>query len=904
MIVNRNYLINPLLDRDFLQKLDLYPHKFLWAKIVALNWEEYPVEEITGKISSGSVNVDGSSAVRRTCSLSLVTSMPTEDKINRILINDLYWSVHSKFKLMIGVENRINNEYPEIIWFNQGVFVISSFSSSLNTNSYTINIQGKDKMSMLNGDIGGVIPASWDFGKEDVTMSDGSIQTNYIPIKEIIRQAVHEFAQEEWQNIIVNDLDDYGLELLEYIGEEPIYYIIGGLDSGDNSLEVYQITLNGSMICHEENNWEKTYELSELEDKDLYNLHGALDTSVNNTVFLMGTKEKPIRVYIAKITRDNANSVCGYRMCDIVYPGDLIASPGETVTSVLDKIVQMLGSFEYYYDVDGKFIFQRKKVYSDVSYNNLIGEHSIGADVWAENAVVSSKYSYSFENNVLVSTIQNSPNLSNLKNDYSLWGARQSGDITIPIHLRYAIDHKPMYYKNFNGDIYITEEGKKYFGSLPDNEINIDTSWSDAFEVDWREIIYQMANDYRRYYRDDNFLTTVRDNNKYNNYISLYPKGFTGYEKYYIDFEMNLSQGVLAYWRELYNPATINDNDGLLKSGRYLSNNDFELDESVPDWNSENEYNKNVRVKCTLEDVSSEYVSVFESFLKELNKKYNQQIQENETWYSEKIIETNIEYEDKPENELVDALNELWKTYNKKYEQILNKKTKEINSLKQKYFSDLIKPFTDKEYLIFRSLTDKNRTVPGAVNSEWTISFGDYTYDNKGWNPDIRNNPEKLNFWFDFMDTSGVLNRYSVQNIGQRTKSVNDDKIKAISFKDIPTVIFSIRGEEVSEDEWLKPGYTTVSIPKGYFNYLFQISSRGKCALDVVEEYLYNYTYPASSVTLTTVPIYYLTPNTLIYVNDKNTGVFGEYILEKYSIQLGLNSQMTLNAIESPRRLY
>ena len=891
MANNRNYLINPLLDRDFLQELDLYPHKFLWAKITALNWEEYPVEEITGKISSGSINVDGSSAVRRTCSLSLVTSMPTEDTINNILINDLYWSVHSKFSLMVGVENKINDEYPEIIWFNQGKFVISSFSASLNTNSYSISIQGKDKMSMLNGDIGGVIPASWDFGKESITLADGSIQTNYIPIKEIIRQAVHEFAQEEWQNIIVNDLDDYGLELLGYIGEEPAYYIIEVNSSSENSSEVKQITLDGSMLCYDENDNE--YTLNSLQESQLYDLHGTLTEEIskikNEKKFKLTLEEDANWYLIAKITRDNANSVCGYRMCDIVYPGDLIASPGETVTSILDKIVQMLGSFEYYYDVDGKFIFQRKKVYSDVSYNNLIGEHSIGADVWAENAVVSSKYGYSFENNVLVSAIQNSPNLSNLKNDYSLWGMRKSGDISVPIHLRYAIDHKPFYYKTYAGDVYITKEGKEYFNSLPDDEISIekiDKTWFNYKEVDWREIIYQMANDYRRYYRLDDFLIQIKDNNKYNDYISLYPRGFTGYEKYYIDFEMNLSQGVLAYWRELYNPEAING-EGENKSGRYLKNGTFELDDSLSLWEMiENEeekgYEKDARVKVLLENVISQYEKIYNSKFEELNE-----------WKNEEYQKIWVKYKDDTVGQ-INAETEL-----------LDKFEERLEELKKIYLTDLIKLFEENNNcLIYRSIADNNKTVPGAINSDWVMSFGDYTYDSNGWNPDILNNPEKLNFWFDFLDTTGVLNKFSVQNIGQRTKSVNDDKIKAITFKDIPSVIFNVRGEAVSEDDWLKPGYTTISIPKSYFNYLFQISSRGKCALDVVEEYLYNYTYPASSVTLTVVPIYYLIPNTLIYVNDKNTGVFGEYILEKYSIQLGLNSQMTINAIESPRRLY
>jgi len=74
--------------------------------------------------------------------------------------------------------------------------------------------------------------------------------------------------------------------------------------------------------------------------------------------------------------------------------------------------------------------------------------------------------------------------------------------------------------------------------------------------------------------------------------------------------------------------------------------------------------------------------------------------------------------------------------------------------------------------------------------------------------------------------------------------------------------------------------------------------------MDVVEEYLYTYTYPASAMTLNVVPIYYLTPNTLIYINDKETGAIGEYIMQKFSIQLGLNAQMSINAIETAKRIY
>ena len=47
----------------------------------------------------------------------------------------------------------------------------------------------------------------------------------------------------------------------------------------------------------------------------------------------------------------------------------------------------------------------------------------------------------------------------NLRNDFSVWGVRQgAGDAEIPIHMRYAIDKKPTYYRAYDGMIYTTNE--------------------------------------------------------------------------------------------------------------------------------------------------------------------------------------------------------------------------------------------------------------------------------------------------------------------------------------------------------------------------------------------------------------------------------------------------------------
>jgi hypothetical protein len=45
-------------------------------------------------------------------------------------INEFYWGLNSKFKLEVGLRNFINPLYPDIIWFKQGLFIITQFNTS------------------------------------------------------------------------------------------------------------------------------------------------------------------------------------------------------------------------------------------------------------------------------------------------------------------------------------------------------------------------------------------------------------------------------------------------------------------------------------------------------------------------------------------------------------------------------------------------------------------------------------------------------------------------------------------------------------------------------------------------------------------------------------------------------
>lgn len=488
-------------DKNFLKRLDLNRTKETYIKIISLTNEDLPVEEITGQATGGSINIDGTSSVRRSCSLSMTATK--EDNI----ITDKYWAYNHKFKLQIGLKNTIDSTQPDIIWFDQGVYIISNFSISESTSSLTVSIQGKDKMCRLDGTISGSLPAQHDFGKEEIENADGTISFNLLPLYTIIREAVHEYAQEPMRNIIINDLDDYGYELMEYRGEKPMYLFVQPGDG--NYPDVLNITLNGDTEVKIN---ETTFcKLNEFEDKGykFYSLN-ALDRNYNNdaTQIILNPDNN---TGIGCVVKVQSGETAGYHQIALTYANDLILNAGEPITTMLNKIAEMLGNFEYFYDTKGRFIFQKKNNYIQELFSPINGEI-------VEPIAAITPYSYKFDDKELITQISDTPNVENTKNDFAIWGQRNGADGSIiAIHARYAVDKKPT--------SYTTIAGKKYQ----------DSEW------DWRELIYQMASDYQKNRENSSFLTELEKANP------QFIGGRTRYEQYYTD--------ILSFWRQLYNPT-------------------------------------------------------------------------------------------------------------------------------------------------------------------------------------------------------------------------------------------------------------------------------------------------------------------------------------------------------------
>lgn len=855
--------MNPLADKDFLRELDQNREREVFAKIVSLDYDENPIEEITGRVSSGTVSVDGSSSVRRSCSLSLIAQ--------ELNIHDFYWGLTTKFKLYSGLKNNINSKYPDIIWFPLGMFVISSFNTSQNINSYTVSIQGKDKMCLLNGTLGGtVMSLTADFGTETIEDENGESYKQDLPIKNIIREVVHEYAREPYHNIIINDLDTYGLELMEYRGSSPMYILINQSDEAVN-IRMDLSMDNMYLGKYKDGRYVWSIKPGVFLDKpkimiDGYSLVTVYDTRLES----LDVEQHPDRISIFYGGKDNGGndsyytvmkaeygSSVGYKIIELTYSGDLIAQVGSPVTTaVLDKIVSMLGDFEYFYDLQGRFIFQRKKTYINTSWNNIRSD-SENKQVYVESAAYTSEVTYSFENSSLITSFQNSPDFDNLRNDYSIWGTKTtvSGN-EIPVHLRYALDKKPIRYINYEGDIYSTNE---------DNELFIG-----QIQCDWRELIYQMASDYMKHNRDDDFTIQVGKNNP-----DYYPDGYTGYEVYYTD--------IYSFWRELYNP-------------------DYESTYSI----------------CYVTK------SNYEQAMKDKKIEYY--------WYDQCTDKTAYI----PENDYFykDAYGIFQKVHSMTAEKLKNNSS---------YYYTLIKC---------------DETMPYVNNRDYyTKSEGDYvtlknykdlgtSINNIGWNINVIKLPQQLNFWFDFLDTEGELDQYSVRNIGTRPKAENDSDVKAIYFRDIPTILFlgiedtkaQLKRDlkinhvnygltkpqvEAMSDKQLEdyiiennliskliakqknemPGYAFIQLPD-YLENLFTISTQGKCAKDSLDSWLYKYTYCTETVSLTSIPIYYLEPNTRVYIHDNNSGIDGEYIVDRISLPLQYSGTMNISATKAAERIY
>lgn len=623
-------------DIEFLQALDKQQLRTHYAKITLLSFDEKPIKEIQGTITNGTLNVNGSSAVRRTISLTILANINNSNIEN--IDNEI--SINKKVKIEIGLNNPMKSYayYGDIIWFPCGLFILSQANISRSISGWNISINGKDKMCLLDGTAGGVLPASVTFHERMTMLDNGNIEIDKPTIFQIIYEAVNHWGGEAMENIIISDVDEKIKMLVRYMGDTPIYF---------------------------SNNYES---MSFTPSSDFPHMY-------------------------------SYGKDAGYQETDFTYPGELVLNAGDTVVTLLDKIKNILGNYEYFYDINGKFVFQQIKNY--LNTGSPLTELTVDDYVKSYN---NAKFLYALTDLDTTTAITRSPKYDNVKNDFYVWGSRTS-DSGVETSIRYhlAIDTKP--------DI---DLAGKYMWEISDESTGLIIRYdfndiSDGYTVagyvttlisipcdEWREELYRQA------------LNAQVTNSIYDNYY---------------DSEL------IAEWRNLYDPQK-------------------------EDWNRTNH-----------------------------------------------------------------------------------------------------------------------------------------------WNPDVFENPGKINFWLDFIDTASEIGKYSINQIGRRTKVINDKDIKSVYNSEVPDVIFI---EGLNQD--LMAEYRNIG--QKYFiltrqNYdLFSISTTGVSCFDKIREVLYQNLCYNTTISITCLPKYYVEPNNIIYIEDKDSGISGNYQITQYSLPLAYNGTMSITATE------
>lgn len=447
--------------RNFLKTIDNFVNQKQYVRLTLLNWNEEPLKEIQGVITSGSLSKDGSSSIRRTCSLTASIDSGEYDIENM----SYDFAINKKIFIEIGVENHSNQflDYP-ILWFPQGVFFIASASASSSVSSaVSLQLTLKDKMCGLSGDVSGTLPAAVIFDEMDTQDASGAYVTKKVLVYDIIQELVNHYGGEDLNNIVIEDVPRRIKRVVKWTGSNPLYLV--PKQSGSAGVVWYAAYL----------------------DKP--------ETLEDGTIEILSGQD------------------CGYIYDDFVYDSELSANLGESVTSVLDKIKSYLGNFEYFYDEFGVFHFREVKNYLNTTQAATLVNDMKKHDYLVETTTGKSVYTFSDKDNII--SISKTPQFNNIKNDFIIQGKRQGTNNQRQINVRYhlCIDRKPLpvtsdergnnYYNTYYNLLLYTEESTQEIkAAFP----TVYTTKNDFPSIgDFNTIYFDATNKTAYYWKDDTY---------------------------------------------------------------------------------------------------------------------------------------------------------------------------------------------------------------------------------------------------------------------------------------------------------------------------------------------------------------------------------------------------------------
>ena len=816
-----------LKDTSFLRELDRNSNKFFYVKVIVLDMNEKPISAIEGRVQSGaSINIDGSSAVRRTANLSFVALEEENDLTN---VDNLL-SINKKISIEVGIENNFPNRYDdEIFWFPQGIFVIVNPNISHSTSGCTISLTCKDKMCLLNGECGGNLPASITFHEYDQILGSQTV-SSFSDITEPNNRTVYVFSSpvslngessQYWQWSKTRSYFTSSEDMIGKPFHEPnlIYDIIQTLvcnygGEGISNIIINDVPLEIKQLIRNDSSGSVFYKPATGE----YSIDQSLSTDTSGDWLEFEPGED-----------------CGYVYTDFVYPGELISGIGENICSVLDKIKNTLGNYEYFYDIDGNFVFQEIRNYLNVAYIPTQMEKST-----ALLKYTSEVFEHSLDNIDQLKSNQERKNfILDVINNMSSSPVISNSSIQV-----------------INDKLTLVLDGKKVdLNEFATGVLKLNNS--DIYSIDGKKLIVNQS----KIETINNSFFSKTDKN----YDIIYPSVTGGYDKFTISY-------IDSAWKEADNLYIIDKNNYLVD---YDSNK-----KSVYDFNIEDGL-------ITSFSNTPNYTNVKNDF---------------HIWGKNESNNNAIHYHL--------AIKEKPKVMNE-YKVVLT----EDNQLKIDNDNGIAYTPTDWRVEIYLRGRDKeSRQQRPDIYEQEILDMLPTIYEFKNENGNIVGHYKEdvskansLTYFIDYLEPVNDLYDCSIDLIGSRLYSYQQDKIIKLYNKDVPNIIIVNRDGDNTYNKKIisrcaAEGQPYSNIDGTIYSNL-SIGTIGYSAQEVARDLMYQYTDYNNSITFQCIPIYYLEPNTRITVNDKKANIYGDYIIERITRPLDGQGTMSITATRALERI-
>ena len=180
-----------------------------------------------------------------------------------------------------------------------------------------------------------------------------------------------------------------------------------------------------------------------------------------------------------------------------------------------------------------------------------------------------------------------------------------------------------------------------------------------------------------------------------------------------------------------------------------------------------------------------------------------------------------------------------------------------------------------------------------------------YDTENGVFFDEVLKYPSDIDFYLDFIDSTAAISELSIANIGRRTKVINDDSINCVFEPEIPDlVLLNMEDENIDDlrEECENKGQDYIQLSGNLYS-MITGGGTANSAYNLVRELLYQYTSYNESISINSIPIFYLEPNTRITVRDAQSGIYGDYMINNISIPFDVASTMTLSCTRALERI-